>query len=79
MKLKKGLQEKIINLYFELFVLGVEENIFDENKLAVLQPIINKIHSKLALTMLEIFLNVVRGQLGKHIHWKCKNILNEAI
>ena len=32
MKLKKDLQQKIVNLYFELFVLGVEEGRFEDDE-----------------------------------------------
>ena len=55
MKLKKDLQQKIVNLYFELFVLGVEEGRFEddtESRLVVLEPVISNIHTKLALAML---------------------------
>lgn len=69
-----------MRLYFELFIAGVEENVFaEEDQLAVIDPIANNLRTNLSALLLDTFIRVVKMQKGKIIEEKAKKILNLSL
>lgn len=75
-KLRKHLREKMVRLYFELFIMGVEEGAFlAEDKTNVVIPIAANLGTNLSALMLDSFVRVIKAQAGKNIWPECKEIL----
>lgn len=80
LKLRKHLREKLVRLYFELFIMGVEEKLFEkEDRTIVVRPIAENLGTNLSALMLDTFIKVVKTQAGKEIYPECRQIVNECL
>ena len=72
LKLKKNLREKLVRLYFELFIMAVEQGVYIDGKTDVIIPIAENLGTNLSALMLDTFIRVIKNQSGKKIYEQCR-------
>jgi hypothetical protein len=79
-KLRRHLREKMVRLYFELFILGITEEAFrEEDYTMVITPIAENFGTDLSAVMLDTLVQVIRQQRNQTVKILCGEILNLCI
>lgn len=79
-KLKEVLKGRAVTVYYEVFIMGIEQGVFDHsNAMITLKPILYNPNSSLFSFMIENFIFRLKEQYSKQIGLKCKKTLHSAI